>query len=328
MTGFNLANKVKSYSDCLIVIGIGGSFLGSMAVNEALKKYFDTTSFPIIYAGTTFSSEYLNRLINYLKDKDYTLNVINKSGSTLETKIAYDILKNEMQKKYSKEEMQKRIIITTDKEKGPLKKEADKRFSMMTPAHLFPLAFNNDIKSFVKGFNDVDFSNDAYNYALTRVKLFNKNKFIENYCIYEEKLFYFTEWLKQLFGESEGKNNLGIFPVSTLYPKDLHSLGQSIQEGNKILFETIIKVQKSFNLIYKGKELQEINNIVLESVKKAHEIGNVYCNKITIDKIDAYNLGALIKFFILSASYSAILFKVDPFNQPGVEIYKKEVKDN
>lgn len=328
MTGFNLANKVKSYSDCLIVIGIGGSFLGSMAVNEALKKYFDTTSFPIIYAGTTFSSEYLNRLINYLKDKDYTLNVISKSGSTLETKIAYDILKNEMQKKYSKEEMQKRIIVTTDKEKGPLKKEADKRFSMMTPAHLFSLAFNNDIKSFVKEFNDADFSNDAYNYALTRVKLFNKNKFIENYCIYEEKLFYFTEWLKQLFGESEGKNNLGIFPVSTLYPKDLHSLGQFIQEGNKILFETIIKVQKSSNLIYKGKELQEINNIVLESVKKAHEIGNVYCNKITIDKIDAYNLGALIKFFMLSASYSAILFKVDPFNQPGVEIYKKEVKDN
>jgi len=341
----NLANKVKRNSSCLVVIGIGGSFLGSYAVKEALSSYFDNNkeNFKIIYAGTTLSSKYMDELLKYLENVDFTVNVISKSGTTMEISITYDLIKKLMEKKYSKEEMKERIIITTDKEKGALRQEVNEmgyesfiipddvggRYSIVTPAHLFPLAFNIDIKEFVKGLSDgKNYLEEAYHYAVVRRCLFNKGKVVENYVAYEENMYYFTEWLKQLFGESEGKNGVGIFPVSTIHTRDLHSLGQFIQEGNKIIFETFFKVKQSNQVLYKNTDIHTINNIVLDSVQKAHFTGNVPSNLITIEKINEYSIGELMYFFMLSAAFSSLLFGVNPFNQPGVEIYKKEVKEN
>ena len=338
-----LVNKVKDNSSCLVVIGIGGSFLGSYAVKEALSSYFNNNNFKIIYAGTTLSSKYMDELLNYLENVDFTVNVISKSGTTMEISIAYDLIKKLMEKKYSKEEIKERIIITTDKEKGALRQEVNEmgyesfvipndvggRYSIVTPAHLFPLAFNIDIREFIKGLsNGKNYLEEAYYYAVVRRCLFNKGKVIENYVAYEENMYYFTEWLKQLFGESEGKNGVGIFPVSTIHTRDLHSLGQFIQEGNKILFETFFKVKQSNQVLYKNTDIHTINNIVLDSVQKAHFIGNVPSNLITIEKINEYSIGELMYFFMLSAAFSSLLFCVNPFNQPGVEIYKKEVKEN
>lgn len=338
-----VSNEVKSHSDCLVVIGIGGSFMGSYAVNCALTPYFDDKSFQVIYAGTTLSSKYLKELLAYLEDKDFSVNVISKSGETMETVITYNLIKQLMENKYSSDEVQKRIIITTDKEKGRLREEVRNfsyqsfeipddiggRYSIMTPAHLFPLSFNIDLEKFIKGYvQGKKYREDAYSYAVIRRCLFDSGKYIENYCVYEERLYYFTEWLKQLFGESEGKDGKGIFPVSTVNTRDLHSLGQFIQEGNKIIFETFIKVDESDKLTYCGEELYNINNIVLDSVKKAHYSGRVPCNLLTISKLDEENLGEVMYFFMMSAAFSGFLFDIDPFDQPGVEVYKKEVREN
>ena len=200
----------------------------------------------------------------------------------------------------------------------------------MTPAHLLPLSVNYDIDEIIKGYYHgrrlIDY---AYQYAVVRKLLFDKKKYIENYCIYEENLLSFTEWLKQLFGETEGKNNKGIFPVSTLNTRDLHSLGQFIQEGNKILFETYIKIKESDNYIkYNNRTLHEINNIVEDSVLRAHVKGGVPCIEIELDNITPYNISSLIYFFQLSAAFSGYLFEVYPFDQPGVEVYKEEVKNS
>lgn len=338
-----VSDEVKKHSKCLVVIGIGGSFLGSYAVKELLTPYFNDKSFPIIYAGTTLSSKYMSELLEYLKTVDFSVNVISKSGTTMETMITYNLIKELMKEKYSDSEMKKRIIITTDLNKGKLREEVNctgytsfpiaddigGRYSIMTPAHLFPLAFNIDIKKLISGYiQGKKYQEDAYLYAVSRKLLFDNGKYIENYCVYEEKMYYFTEWLKQLFGESEGKNGKGIFPVSTVHTRDLHSLGQFIQEGNKIIFETFIKVENSTNVIYNNRGLHDINNIVLDSVKRAHYSGNVPCNLITISDISEEVIGELMYFFMMSAAFSGLLFEINPFNQPGVEVYKKEVRDN
>lgn len=339
----SLSKKVKETSSCLVVIGIGGSFLGSLAVKEMLKNYYKNEDFKIIYAGTTLSSKQISELLEYLKTIDFTINVISKSGTTMETSICYDLIKELMIKKYSKEELKNRIIITTDKIDGNLRKEVIEkgyesfeipndiggRYSIVTPAHLFPLAFNIDIKEFINGLkNGKNYIDNAYEYACIRNILYNKGKVVENYVIYEENMYYFTEWLKQLFGESEGKDEKGILPISTIHTRDLHSLGQFIQEGNKIIFETIFKVTNSNILKYKNTDIHTINNIVLNSVQKAHFDGGVPSNTIEIDNINEYTIGEMMMFFMLSAALSSILFSVNPFNQPGVEIYKKEVKNN
>ena len=214
-------NKVKSNSSCLVVIGIGGSFLGSYAVKEMMGKYFDNDGFEVIYAGTTLSSKYMDELLKYLWKVDFTVNVISKSGTTIETAITYDLIKKLMKEKYSDEEMRERIIVTTDAVKGTLRKEVEDkgyesfiipddvggRYSIVTAAHLFPLAFNIDIKSFVNGLSSGrKYLDNAYDYAVTRRCLFNSGKVVENYVMYEENMSFFAEWLKQLFGETEGKN--------------------------------------------------------------------------------------------------------------------------
>ena len=276
------ANYIKKNFNCLVVIGIGGSFLGSYAFEKMFQSYFNDKNFEIIYAGTTLSSKYLDELVNYLKNKNYCINVISKSGTTLETTITYKILKDVLKRKYSEEEQTKRIIITTDKTNGALREEATNmnyksfeipndiggRYSFITPAHLLPLAINYDIDRIIDGYYDGKKLIDiAYEYASIRNILYRKGKLIENFCVYEENMTYFTEWLKQLFGETEGKNGLGIYPTSTVHTRDLHSLGQFIQDGTKIIFETFIKVTNSDNFIdYNGTNLNIINNLVEDSV--------------------------------------------------------------
>ena len=338
-----LKDKIKGHSKCLVVIGIGGSFLGSYSVKTMLEKYFNNDGFEVIYAGTTLSSKYMDELINYLSEVDFSVNVISKSGTTMETAIAYDLIKKLMMNKYTADEMKERIIVTTDMVKGTLRKEVEEigyesfiipddiggRYSIVTAAHLFPLAFNIDIKKFVDGLmagkNHMD---NAYDYAVIRKCLFDSGKVVENYVMYEENMSYFSEWLKQLFGESEGKNGVGILPVSTIHTRDLHSLGQFIQEGNKIQFETFFKVNNSNILTYKTSDLHSINNVVLESVQKAHFKGEVPSNLIIFDKVDEFTIGEAMYFFMLSAAFSSLLFNVNPFDQPGVEVYKQEVREN
>ena len=333
---------IKNNFDLLVVIGIGGSFLGSYAFDKMFRKYFNDDKFEIIYAGITLSSKYLDELVNYLKDKNFCINVISKSGTTMETTITYKILKDVLKRKYDSEELKKHIIITTDKESGKLRQEVNKkgyksfiipndiggRYSFITPAHLLPLSINYDIDKIVKGyFHGKRLIDSAYLYAATRYLLFKHGKFIENFSVDEENISYFCEWLKQLFGETEGKNGKGIYPTSTIYTRDLHSLGQFIQDGNKILFETFLRVKDNNNYIeYDNRNLNEINNVVIDSVIRAHSTGNVPCLEIEMDELNTENIASLIYFFQLAAAFSGYLFEINPFNQPGVEIYKEEVR--
>ncbi len=326
--------QVKENSKLLLVIGVGGSFLGSKALYDAFNPYFNT-NYEVIYCGYTLSSNYLTDLIEYINKYDYSINVISKSGGTKEILKTYDLIKTEMLKKYDEKELKNRIFITTGT-KGKLYEEAIKneytlfnipddiggRYSMMTDAHLFPLAFNIDIKKLIDGYNNCNLKEESYLYASTRKTLFDNNKIVEDYIFYEEKYTMFGEWLKQLFAESEGKDGKGIFPVSSMFSRDLHSLGQFIQEGNKILFETIITIDKNKEL----SDLIDINNKIIQGVKTAHSKGNVPINTIEIDELNEYNIGLLIKFFFYAAAYSSILFGVNPFNQPGVEKYKEEIE--
>lgn len=337
------ATFIKKNFDCLVVIGIGGSFLGSYAFDKMFRKYFDDDKFEIIYAGTTLSSKHLEELIKYLRNKNFCINVISKSGTTMETSITYKLLKDALKRKYNEDELKNHIIVTTDKEKGKLREEVNEmgytsfiipddiggRYSFITPAHLLPLAINYDIDEIIDGYyHGKRLLDVAYEYASTRYLLYKHGKVVENFTVSEENMSYFSEWLKQLFGETEGKNGVGILPTSTVFTRDLHSLGQFIQEGNKILFETFIKVTETNNYIeYNKEDLASINNIVIDSVIRAHSKGNIPCLEIEMDELTEENIGILIYFFQLSAAFSGYLFGVEPFNQPGVEVYKQEVRD-
>ena len=337
------AKFIKYNYDCLVVIGIGGSFLGSYAFDSMFRKYFDDNKFEIIYAGTTLSSKYLDELLRYLTGKNFCINVISKSGKTMETTITYKLLKDLIKRKYP-EEVKDRIIITTDKENGPLREEANTegyksfvipnniggRYSFITPAHLLPLALNYNINEIIDGYyHGKRLIDNAYQYAVTRKLLFDDNRYVENFCVNEQNFIHFVDWVKQLFGETEGKERVGILPTSCIHTRDLHSLGQFIQDGNKIVFETYIKVKRSDNFIeYNGRELHEISNIVEDSVIRAHYKGDVPCIEINIEELTPYNIANLIYFFQLSAAFSAYLFGVEPFDQPGVEIYKQEIRES
>lgn len=336
------ATKIKCNFDALVVIGIGGSYLSSYAFKSAFTNYFGDNNFEIIYAGTTLSAKYLDELLDYLKDKNFCVNVISKSGTTMETSITYKLVKDLLKRKYDKENLKDHIIVTTSKENSKLYEEAIKdnyqiflipndiggRYSFITPAHLLPLAINYDIEKIIDSYFDGKrLIDEAYKYAVIRRILFDSKKYVENYCVYEENLLPFTEWLKQLFGETEGKNNQGIFPTASLYTRDLHSLGQFIQEGNKIIFETIIKVTNSKHYLkYNDMEFDYINNSISNGVAIAHNKGQVPIIEIEMDELTIENLSKLIYFFQLSAAFSGYLFDVNPFNQPGVELYKAEVK--
>lgn len=330
-----IKNLSKTKFDLLIVIGIGGSFLGAKAVISALSPYFNDKK--IVFAGTSLSETYLLELIEFMRDKDIIVNVISKSGTTLEPSITFDIIYKEMLKKYNEEELQKRIIITTDAKDGELRKlvndknycsfevpnQIGGRYSVLTPVGLLPIALAGfDIEQILLGTKYVSID-DAFKYAINRDILYKQGKLIESFTFYEPKLYYFTEWLKQLFSETQGKEKKGIYPTFSSNTRDLHSLGQFYQDGTPIIFETVLNINNKGNLITKyNKTINEINNIALNKVALAHLKNDIESTIISIDKLDELHIGMLIYFFEIAAATGGYLLGVNPFDQPGVNAYK------
>ena len=363
------AKKIKKESDILVVIGIGGSYLGARAVIEALTSSFynmlsnEEREYPqILYVGNNLSSDYMNEIIEYIGDKDFSVNVISKSGTTTEPAIAFRIFREMLENKYGIEEARSRIYATTDKQKGALKTLAEKegyeqfvvpdnvggRYSVLTAVGLLPIAVAGiDIDGLMEGareaqekYNDSDLKyNECYQYAVVRNILYKLYKNTEILVNYEPKMHYFTEWWKQLFGESEGKDQKGIFPTGVDFTTDLHSMGQYIQEGRRNLFETVIKIKKPKSDItiqmdednldglnyLAGKTLDYVNKKAMEGTIEAHVSGDVPNIQITIEKLNEKNLGAMIYFFEKACAMSGMILGVNPFNQPGVEEYKKNM---
>lgn len=363
------ANKIQNDSDVLIVIGIGGSYLGARAVIESLTNCFynmlpakKRNNPMIIYAGNNLSPNYLNDLLNLIGERDISINVISKSGTTTEPAIAFRVLREAIETKYGVEGAKKRIYVTTDKKKGALKGLANEenyetfvipdniggRYSVLTAVGLLPIATAGiDIEKLMQGardarekYMDSDLkSNDCYKYAVIRNLLYQSGKKIEILANYEPQLHYFTEWWKQLYGESEGKDGKALFPAGVDFTTDLHSMGQYIQDGERHLFETVISVgHPKSNIIVKedsenvdglnylaGKGLDYINKKAMEGTIEAHVSGNVPNLKITIDRLDEENIGQLIYFFEKSCAISGLILGINPFNQPGVEEYKKNM---
>jgi glucose-6-phosphate isomerase len=342
----------------LVVIGVGGSYLGARAVIEALVG---DRKVEVIYAGNNLSSSQMQDILKQIDGKEVSLNVISKSGTTIEPALAFRILRNWMEEKYG-EETSARIYATTDKEKGALKTLANKkgyetfvvpndiggRYSVLTPVGILPIAVAGiNIDELMKGseeaytnyLNESLLENDAYLYAVYRNILYLSGKEIEVLANYEPKLHFISEWWKQLFGESEGKDKKGIFPASVDLTTDLHSLGQYIQDGKRVLFETVLNIEmdeinmeitKEENdfdgLNYlAGKSLDEVNKTAMEAIIMAHTDGGVPNLVINLPKLDAKILGYLIYFWEKSCAMSGYLLGVNPFDQPGVEEYKKNM---
>lgn len=362
------AEKIKSDSDYLIVIGIGGSYLGAKAAIDMLTSSFYNLECKskrktprVIFAGNSISSSYLADLIDLVSDKDFSVNVISKSGTTTEPALAFRIFKELLEKKYGKEGAKGRIYATTDKAKGTLKGLSDEegyetfvipddvggRFSVLTPVGLLPIAACGiDIDEVMKGAADAREEykknyeeNDCYKYAAVRNILLRKGKQVEIMVNYEPCMQYFSEWWKQLYGESEGKDNRGLFPASVGFSTDLHSMGQYIQDGARIMFETVLNVEEpkrditidevggnidGLNFLA-GKTVGFVNKKAFEGTLLAHTDGNVPNMVINIPKIDAYNFGNLVYFFEKACGVSGYILAVNPFNQPGVEAYKKNM---
>ena len=363
------ADELKKISKVIVITGIGGSYLGAKAVIEALSHNFngmrkskDRENPLILYAGQNICEDYIIDLLEILDTRDYSIIVISKSGTTTEPAIAFRILKNHIYFKYGKE-ASKRIIAVTDEKKGILRKSADKegyksfiipdnvggRFSVLTPVGLLPItAAGYNIEELLRGASDMRKlilenktleTNIALQYAAVRNYLYHGGKSLEILVNYNPALHYLSEWWKQLFGESEGKDGKGIFPASVDFTTDLHSLGQLIQDGKRNIFETVLwtvnskrKIRIPFDeedpdgLNYlKDRELNDINKMAMLGTNMAHIEGGVPLISIEIDKIDEYNLGTLIYFFEFSCAVSGLMLGVNPFNQPGVEAYKKNM---
>ena len=363
------AKKISKESDILIVIGIGGSYLGARAVIEALTSSFynmkseKQRKYPqVLYVGNNLSPNYINELLEVIEDKDFSINVISKSGTTTEPAIAFRIFREILENKYGIEEARSRIYVTTDKKRGALKTLADEegyekfvipdnvggRYSVLTAVGLLPIACSGiDIDKLMEGaqiaqerYNDSNLKyNECYKYAVSRNILNKLYKNIEILVNYEPKMHYFTEWWKQLYGESEGKDQKGIFPAGVDFTTDLHSMGQYIQEGRRNLFETVINIENSNSDItiqkdednldglnyLAGKTLDYVNKKAMEGTIKAHVSGDVPNIVIHMNKLDEVNLGELIYFFEKACAISGMILGVNPFNQPGVEEYKKNM---
>jgi glucose-6-phosphate isomerase len=363
------ANKIQSDSDVLLVVGIGGSYLGARAAIEFLSHSFynvlpkETRKTPEIYfVGNSISSKYINDLKDVLKGKDFSVNMISKSGTTTEPAIAFRVFKDMLIEKYGREEANKRIYATTDKEKGALKNLADQegyetfvvpddvggRFSVLTAVGLLPIAVSGaDIDRLMEGASDARLAvtktpyeaNGALQYAAVRNILLRKGKTVEIVANYEPSLHYVSEWWKQLFGESEGKDQRGIFPAAVDLTADLHSMGQFIQDGARIMFETVLNVQESpAEILLKeeevdtdgmnylaGKSVDFVNKSAMNGTILAHSDGDVPNLVIDIPEQDEYSLGQLFYFFEYACGVSGYLLGVNPFNQPGVESYKKNM---
>ena len=361
----DIQQTARSFSkklDTVLVIGIGGSYLGAKAVIEALSPYFSASpsSPEILFAGQNIDEDYHHELRELLENREYGIVVISKSGTTTEPGIAFRIFKQHLEQKVGAGEAAQRIIAVTDKEKGALRKLADEqgyqtyvipddiggRYSVLTPVGLVPIAMAGfNLKQLLEGAeamrkrttSSVAFKdNPAARYAVMRNALYSKGKAIEILGTYQPRLYYFMEWWKQLYGESEGKDHKGIFPSIALFTTDLHSMGQYIQEGRRILFETILSVEESNhqlsvpkvsdntdNLNYlAGKRMQQVNAMAEKGTRLAHSDGDVPNMTLCIPRIDEYNLGQLIYFFEKACAISGYILGVNPFSQPGVEAYK------
>ena len=363
------AKRINKDSDILLVIGIGGSYLGARAVIEALSSSFynmqtlkQRKHTLVLFAGNNLSPNYINDLIEVIGDKDFSINVISKSGTTTEPAIAFRIFREILENKYGIDEARSRIYVTTDKERGALKTLSDEegyetfvipdniggRFSVLTPVGLLPIAVAGiDIEKLMKGaklaqdnYNDEKLKyNECYQYAVIRNILYKDGKTTEVFANYEPKMHYMTEWLKQLFGESEGKEEEGIFPAGIDLTTDLHSMGQYMQQGLRNLFETVLSIETPKSNItinsdddnldglnyLAGKDLDYVNKKAMEGTIKAHVSGDVPNIVIHMNKLDEVNLGELIYFFEKACAISGMILGVNPFNQPGVEEYKKNM---
>ncbi|MBM7609080.1 glucose-6-phosphate isomerase [Lysinibacillus composti] len=359
----NAANEIRTVADVLVVAGIGGSFLGARAIQDALTPYFGNAKngIEVIYVGQNMSGAYINQLIDYIKDKEVYVNVISKSGGTMEPALAFRVMRQYMEERYGKESIE-RIIVTTDAEKGLLKKMADNsgyrqfvipsdiggRYSVLTPVGLLPIAVAGiDIRALMQGakvaaleMQESDLEhNHAYQYAVTRHMLYEQGFKIELLASFEPSLNKFHEWWMQLFGESEGKQKKGLFPTCVNYSTDLHSIGQFIQDGSPILFETLLhfhEIEGDFSVPFdtrnedglnylSNRTFNEINAISKQGTALAHADGGVPVIQLELPKLDAYHLGYLIYFFMKACAMSACLLEVNPFDQPGVEAYKRKM---
>lgn len=363
------AEKIKNNSDALIVIGIGGSYLGARMVIEMLSHNFYNVSKQarggapqIFFAGNSISATYLSDLIETVKDMDFSVNIISKSGTTTEPAIAFRVFRDLLEQKYGKEGARERIFATTDKARGALKNLADEegyetfvvpddvggRYSVLTAVGLLPIAAAGlDIDALMKGAEDamIEYAdpdinkNQCYQYVAARNALYRKGKTTEMLINYEPQVHYFAEWWKQLFGESEGKDGKGIFPAAADFSSDLHSMGQYIQEGLRIMFETVVFFEKSRKDIeigtdpanvdglnfLAGKNVSYVNEQAMSGTLLAHTDGNVPNLVLRAERMDEYCLGNLIYFFEKACGVSGYLLGVNPFNQPGVEAYKKNM---
>ena len=365
----NTANILRNKCEVVIVAGIGGSYLGARAVNDALASAFDAYQATdrknpyVVYAGNNIGEDYLAELMEFIDDKQFGIINISKSGTTTETALAFRLLKTVLEQKVGKEEARNRIVAITDQAKGALRSLATKegyktfvipdnvggRFSVLTPVGLLPIAVaGGDIYALVKGAQDMEKAtaaeiayaqNPACQYAAIRNALYQSGKKIEILVNFNPKLHYFSEWWKQLYGESEGKNNKGIFPAAVDFTTDLHSMGQWIQEGERTIFETVISIEKANKQVLvpmdeenldglnflAGKRVDEVNKMAELGTQLAHIDGGVPNIHISFEKIDEYNIGQFIYFFERACGISGYVLGVNPFNQPGVEAYKKNM---
>ena len=361
------AEKIKKDSEVFLVIGIGGSYLGARAVIESLTNTFynacsNIKTPKIFFVGNNMSPNYMNDLLECIGNKDISINVISKSGTTTEPAIAFRIFREFMESKYGVDGARRRIYVTTDKEKGALKTLSNEeeyetfvipdniggRYSVLTAVGLLPIAVAGiDIDKLMYGAKNAEDKytensvkyNQCYQYAVARNILYSQEKTTEILVNYEPKMHYFTEWWKQLYAESEGKENKGIFPTGAMFTTDLHSIGQYIQEGRRNLFETVISIEKPETDIKIKKDVDNIDGLnfvadktmdyvnkkAMQGTIEAHVAGGVPNIVITMERLDAENLGELIYFFELACAISGKILGVNPFNQPGVEAYKKNM---
>jgi glucose-6-phosphate isomerase len=358
---------LRKKSEIFVVVGIGGSYLGARAVIEALSHQFSALinkvgNTQVVYAGHNMSEEYMVELLELLDNKEYSMAVISKSGTTTEPAVAFRILKNHIEKKYGKEEARTRIVAITDKERGALKTLANNegyktyivpdnvggRYSVLTAVGLLPIAVSGaDIKAMMQGAvdareayanNDLD-TNDCYKYAALRNILLRKGKGIEMLTAYEPRMTMMAEWFKQLYGESEGKDQKGLFPASAVFSTDLHSMGQYVQDGVRMLFETVVWIDDNgkdvtieaqendgdgLNFLA-GKTMSYVNKKAFQGTILAHNDGGVPNLVLSLPKADEYEFGWMVYFFEKACAISGYLLGVNPFNQPGVEDYKKNM---
>ena len=358
------AKKIREDSDVLLVAGIGGSYLGARAVVEAVKGLYhnDTEDgLKIYFCGNTISPTYLNDIIKVTKGKRFSINVISKSGTTTETALAFRVLRKLLEDSVGPEEANKRIYATTDRAKGTLKQLADAqgwptfvvpddvggRYSVLTAVGLLPIACAGiDIDALMKGAADAreaysvcSKDNDAYRYAMTRNILYRKGKVVETLAAFEPDFTMMNEWYKQLFGESEGKDQKGLMPTSCIFSTDLHSMGQFLQDGSRTMFETYVDIKNTREDFYieplegnfdglnflADQNMSVVNRKAMEGTILAHNDGGVPIGVIEVDSLDAYKVGNLIYFFWKACAVSGYLLSVNPFDQPGVESYKKNM---